>query len=1008
MSSRSIRQASVLRRSSLAIALAVGLGGSGLAVAQSTVGTIFGSATPGQTVTATNASGVTRTVTVDQSGRYTISSLPVGTYTVSVSSDGATVSTRDNVGIRVGSGTEVSFNNPAAVAGETQDLSGVTVSANTLPSIDVSGVDSRTVITAQQLQKLPLARSADAIAQLAPGVVQGSSDFVGQNGQRLSSFGGAGVSENAYYINGMNVTDPLNGLGGIELPYGSIEQQEVLTGGYGAAYGRSDGGVINQIGKRGTNEWHFGAQILYTPKWARGTPSNTYYPSAYPGEQSGTIYQNRSANKGWEAVESAYVGGPLIKDKLFVFASVEADRTEDTNTGSVETSQQTKRTFKDPKWYAKLDWNITDNHILELTGASTKHEFSGDNYEYDYDTFKRGDFTTKAVDTKSSSNMWIAKYTGYITDDFTVSAQYGKQVTDIYQDPANPNSAIIPVIASNASKQNPALNGGRPITNVNKVIQIKDPSHQTRGANYRIDLTYKLGDHTLTAGIDNQRTQDLNDSTLMAPDAGYAWNYGLNTNPNGSIANGVDAPANYAGGEGGYYVTKYTQETNASVRVEQRAQYIEDSWQVSDRWLVKIGLRNDQFTNYNPDGDAFITQTRPQWAPRLGFSWDVFGDSSFKVYGNAGRYYLALPTSVALRGASGSLFTQTYYTYTDIDSNGQPKNLTPINTVNGAGVPYSANREFGQAPDPKTVTAKNLKAQSQDEYILGFDKVLNDKLNFGMKATYRKLNRAIDDVCDTDVFEAQGEAQGADLTGLRGCYFFNPGSAATFNLPNSAGGYQEVKITNEDFGFPHVKRKYYALDTYLEHPFDGTFWGKITYTFSKSYGNTEGQVKSDIGQDDIAATQDWDYPVLMEYASGRLPNDHRHQIKAYGTWQVNPEWSLSGILQMASGAPNSCQGLYGPDQTKPAYDGNYYHWCGGVPAPAGSAGTTDWTHILSLNAEYRPSFADHKLAFNVNVYNVLNEQKGTRLNPDFSPSEYKRIESWETPRYVRFGITYDF
>ncbi len=1008
MSSRSIRQASVLRRSSLALALAVGLGGTGAVLAQSTSGTIFGQATPGQTVTVTSGSGVTRTVTVDQSGRYTVSNLPVGTYNVALMNNGATVSTRDNVGIRVGAGTEVSFNNAAATAGNAQDLSGVTVSANSLPSIDVTGVDSRTVITSQQLAKLPLARSADAIAQLAPGVVQGSSDFVGQNGQRLSSFGGAGVTENAYYINGMNVTDPLNGLGGIELPYGSIEQQEVLTGGYGAAYGRSDGGVINQIGKRGTNEWHFGAQILYTPTWARGTPRSTYYSDAFPGESSGTIYQNRSANKGWEAVESAYVGGPLIKDKLFMFASVEADKTKDTNTGSVETSQQTKRTFKDPKWYAKLDWNITDNHILELTGASTKHEFSGTNYAYDYDNFQRGAFTSQAVDTKSSARMWIAKYTGYITDDFTVSAQYGKQVTDIYQDPSNPYADIIPVISSNASKQNPALNGGRPITNVNKVIQIKDPTHQTRGANYRVDLTYKLADHTITAGIDNQRTQDLNDSTLMAPNAGYAWNYGVNTNPNGSIANGVDAPANYPGGEGGYYVSKYIQETNASVRVEQRAQYIEDSWQVNDRWLVKIGLRNDQFTNYNPEGNAFIKQTRPQWAPRLGFSWDVFGDSSFKVYGNAGRYYLALPTSVALRGASGSLFTQTYYTYTGIDGQGQPTGLTPINTVNGAGVPYSANREFGQAPDPKTVTAKNLKAQSQDEYILGFDKALNDQYTFGMKGTYRKLNRAIDDVCDTDVFEEQGTLQGADLDGLRGCYFFNPGSAAVFNLPNAAGGYQQVRITNADFGFPHVKRKYYALDTYLEHPFDGTWWGRVTYTFSKSYGNTEGQVKSDIGQQDIAATQDWDYPVLMEYAGGRLPNDHRHQIKAFGSWQLNPEWNLSAILQMASGAPESCQGLYGPNQTKPAYDGNYYHWCGGVPAPAGSAGQTPWTHILSLNAEYRPAFADHKLAFNVNVYNVFNEQKPTRLEPDYSPGEYKLPRSWETPRYVRFGVTYDF
>ena len=290
MSSRSIRQASVLRRSSLALALAIGLGGSGLVVAQSTVGSIFGSATPGQTVTATSSSGVTRTVTVDQSGRYTISSLPVGTYNVSVSSGGATVSTRENVGIRVGSGTEVSFNNPAS-AGAAQDLSGVTVSANALPSIDVTGVDSRTVITAQQLQKLPLARSADAIAQLAPGVVAGSSDFTSQaTGRPLSSFGGAGVSENAYYINGMNVTDPLNGLGGIELPYGSIDQQEVLTGGYGAAYGRSDGGVINQIGKRGTNEWHFGAQILYTPEWARGTPRSSYYGDGYPGGELNKLF----------------------------------------------------------------------------------------------------------------------------------------------------------------------------------------------------------------------------------------------------------------------------------------------------------------------------------------------------------------------------------------------------------------------------------------------------------------------------------------------------------------------------------------------------------------------------------------------------------------------------------------------------------------------------------------------------------------------------------------------
>lgn len=75
------------------------------------------------------------------------------------------------------------------------------------------------------------------------------------------SFGGSSAAENAYYINGFNSTDPLGGPGGLTLPYGSIDQQEIYTGGYSAKYGRSDGGVINAVGKRGTNEWRFGGQI---------------------------------------------------------------------------------------------------------------------------------------------------------------------------------------------------------------------------------------------------------------------------------------------------------------------------------------------------------------------------------------------------------------------------------------------------------------------------------------------------------------------------------------------------------------------------------------------------------------------------------------------------------------------------------------------------------------------------------------------------------------------------
>ncbi|HEY4144990.1 TonB-dependent receptor [Pinirhizobacter sp.] len=1012
MRSNSMFRSRAFKRTVLAVALSSTLAG-GVAFAQSTTGSIFGQApaATGETVTI-SGNGINRQTTVDASGRYTFGTLPTGTYTVNLVRDGAVVDSRKDVAIRIGAGTEVSFaagNSPSGA----QTLEGVTVSAASLPAIDVSAVDSRTVITSKQLQQLPLGRSAEAIALLAPGVVSGSNgggNFASPTGGRLVSFAGSSVVENAYYINGMNVTDPLNGMGGITLPYGSIDQQEILTGGYSAAYGRSDGGVISQVGKRGTNEWHFGGQLLYTPKSLRGDPKNVYQPS------DGSLYQYREDNKGWTAVESAYAGGPLIKDKLFFFGSVEAERTHDQNVAvNSSPSSVTERRYSDPKYYAKLDWNINDSNILELTGAGTKEEFNGNTYVYDYDTLSKGDFTNQATHFKNAANMWIAKYTGYLTDDLTLTAQFGKQVTDYYEqlgDSYNPDLIYI----SSPVNQDPALNGGRPggIRNAQTVIQANDPKHQTRGANYRIDLTYKLGDHSIAAGIDNQRTQDLDDGATMAGNAGFMYRYYTHAPDTDILAGRVGPP-----GGNGYYVTKYIQESAASVRVDQRAQYLEDTWQVSDRWLLKLGIRNDQFTNYNSDNQPYIRQHNRQWAPRLGASWDVNGDSTFKVYANAGRYYLALPTSVALRGASGSTYTEQYYTYTGIDpTNGYPTGLTPIQTEKGPGAPISANNEYGQAPDPKTVTSKSLKAQYQDEYILGFDKALNDQWNYGAKATYRSLKNAIDDTCNIQLFEERAEEQGLPTDNLRGCYFFNPGRAVDFTVADGNGGFQDLHINNHDLGFPHVKRNYYGLNMYLEHPFDGTWFGRIDYTYSKSYGNTEGQVKSDIGQADIAATQDWDYPELMDYSNGLLPNDRKHVFKIYGGYQVTPEILVSANVSLSSGAPKSCQGFYGPLESSPAYPGNYYHFCGGVPSPAGSAGRTPWQHIFSLNAEYRPDFADKKLAFNVLVYNLLNERKPNYYDPAFGtiaePEPTYNLPGgtgtpdFETPRYVQFGITYDF
>ncbi|MFC5740536.1 TonB-dependent receptor [Dyella tabacisoli] len=1023
MSIRSLN-GSYLRHSALAAALMVGLVSiAGTAFAQATSGTIFGQAEAGETVIITSATGLTRQMPTDSKGRYRADNLPVGTYTVSLQKNGAVVDTRKDVGINAGSGTDISF----ASAANASSLSAVTVTANALPAIDVSGVDSRTVITAQQLARLPLARSAEAIALLAPGVVAGTTLFSGTTTGNSSvvSFGGSSVTENAYYINGFNATDPISGFGGLTLPYGAIEQQEILSGGYGAAYGRSDGGVISQVGKRGTNEWHFGGQILWTPTDLQSDPRNYYYVS---GNKAGQIFRTRKDIKAWTTTLDGYVGGPLIKDKLFFFAAYEAERQQGQSTGAVTSPFVTHYRYDNPKWYGKVDWNITDSNILELTGASSKSSYQGVLNKYNYATGQEGGFNSNGTSVKNGADLYSAKFTSYITDDLTLTALYGK-MKGTYFNQTPGYDPTYPFLIS-PDKQNPALTGGGIINNSQTLQQFVNPAHTSKNTNLRIDLAYKWGSHTLTAGIDNQNVRDLNDGQITAG-PGYAWQYS-NGNPNnfitgGPVANGpnwqsqpwVAAPGAYPGGSTGYYASKYIFTTNSSVIVTQRAQYLEDAWQVNERWLVKIGLRNDQFTNYNGNSEPYLRLTKPQWAPRVGFAWDVNGDSSFKIYGNAGRYYLALPASVALRNAGAATYTNEYFTYTGIDAHGIPTGLTPIKTSTGG--PISANLAYGIPPDPKTVTAQNIKSEHQDEYILGFDKKLGDSWVYGAKATYRDLRDGIDDFSDTGRIIDKMNAMGIDPNSYNsntvlGAYLINPGRNPTLRVPKLGGGYYLVPLDwHKDLGFnTTMKRHYYGLEMYLEHPFDGKWYGKIDYLFSRSYGNSEGQVKSDVGQTDVSATSDWDYWQLMDYANGYLSNDRRHQIKAYGSYQIAPEWMLSGNVAILSGAPKECLGLYGPAQTNPGlgYTPGYYHWCDGKPSVPGFA-RQPWTYLLSLSAEYRPEWADKKLGFNVMVYNVLNKQRITQTyalhgSSDAVIPSYGRPYSSQTPRYVRFGVTYDF
>ncbi|MCJ8320271.1 MAG: TonB-dependent receptor plug domain-containing protein [Colwellia sp.] len=1004
-------------RSLAAIAVGTILATSTMSFAASnTTGSIYGQAKEGAVITFKNRdTGLSRSITITDNGRFNFKSVPPGVYEVTTSNGSTRV-----VQVVVGTGSSVIFTQ--------DDTEVITVTGSVLSVIDTSSVESTRVFTQDQIELLPVGRNTTAIALLTPGTVPGDPTF-----GNLPSFGGSSVAENGYYIDGFDVTNIRSFLSFATIPFDAISQTQVKTGGYGAEFGRSLGGVTNTIIKSGTNDWKFGASVYYTPDSLRGDYQDVEDLNQTDGTL--TVYQSDFTRTSLEYNFSA--GGPIIEDTLFVYANIMMQNDEreyfnrvDSNTREVST----------PNGLIKLDWYITDDHIINATYIQNETDVDRVFYENPEDavyTGQHGEETTRYTEENGGS-IFVVNYTGHITDDLSVSVMYG-QLEDLWANkvPRNPDPEA--ALCARAIDTTGDLTWGNRVnvgcwnTAQSNVSDPEPESARDERESFKIDLDYTWEDHTFRVGYNSEEFTSYTLGTQYT--GGVYYRYFESAEKNGGVINRVDLPY------GTQAVRVITNDVKSgSFQVDNSAFYIEDSWQVNDEWMVYLGLRNETFTNYAENGDIFV-EADGLIAPRLGFSWDVNGDSTAKVYGTLGRYYIPIAGNTNIRATRLQSGGTNYY---HVDGFDEATGL-PINQGAAIGTGFFDN----QVPDPRVIAVTDLDPMHQDELILGYQQELGNDWTGGVKLMYRKIQDGMDDFCAHDGFYQWGLDQGYamaneandwhtpeggfDVGSMQGCIMINPGKTINiFADTNGDGEVQEISVDNSYFGLPEYKRSYKGLEFTLEKAWSDDWYVNLSYVWSKSEGNIEGYVNSTLGQEDPGATQDFDHKRFQDGSDGYLPNDRRHVLKGYGAYKITDELTFTANVNLSSGTPLSCNGfiplegmMTGDGSTvydAPNFDqyGASTFYCAsesGTPelSSRGAYGRTEWTYMVDAGLSYMPTWAEG-LTLQVDVFNLFdfdeavqfNQQKdfdkgSPKINPNFlAPTAF------QAPRSVQFTARYRF
>jgi len=847
--SRSITRAALLALVGLLLVPAVALAQTATGVLSGQVLDDTGGVLPGATVTATNAdTGLKRTAVTDEVGAYRFAALPPGPYAVKAELSNYRAVTVEGVDVMVA--TTRSIDITLAVAAVEESVT-VTAEAPLVATTAAIG----TSVSQDELANLPLnGRQFANLGVLAPGTSLAYNNDPTKPGQLVIMLnGGSGRNVN-YVVDGGDNTDDTIGGALQNYTLDSVQEFSIQTMQYKAEYGRSSGGVLSVVTKTGSNDLKGSVYGFF-----RSESLNSKTESEDRAGLDKQAYDRKQYG--------ASLGGPIVKDKAHFFVTLEKiDRetnyTVDSGGIAPELDGQAfPLPFEDELATGKLTWDINAKQYLQVR------------YGYQKNADKYGASSVIAPDNLGTVNN---KYSSILAGH---TIQLGPDMLNefVFQYTKFNNAITADSDAPNLYYPSGFQTG----QNFNTPQTTNQTKYQ-----YRDDLSFSktLGGvrHDFKVGV-----QYINEPVLGGDfSTGLGGQFAM-------LEDSADSPVGSITYYGGFF--------GDSTPSKQYGVYIQDDWYATPNVTFNIGLRYDYFDalhldqRTNPIWQALSTQTsynesylqdfqggkggvieneKDDYAPRLGFTWDLKGNGRQLLRGGFGRFYDFPYSNATVLFPAGAVQSNYGVTYYYNDPNG-------IRNADGSfyqpGQPLPPNQLTN--PDlqpPNEVASPTLAPPYSDQLSLGYSWQANDWLGFNLEAVSIKYRHIPFRFRINAIDESTGQARFPQFGNFRLWYGNGEADYEGFNIG--------VKVRKQAFELQGF------------------------YTYSKVEGNvlagTDEFRLTDVDhQRDLRAVRDQSVcPLdpLCDAAMGPLNTDATHRVTLAGYWRGPWGMVVSGMYRYRS------------------------------------------------------------------------------------------------------------